>query len=323
MSSSAPAPHPMPTDPEVLAYIARTNAFYPADAYTFSAEDNRAWYNKYAAEMRGPMPPEVATTDFSIQADKPQRQIAARRYRHGQQRHAGTTLLYVHGGGFLLGGLDSHADACAGFCAATGMDVLAIAYRLAPEHRHPAQGDDVAAAFAHLSANGERVVIGGDSAGGNLAAALCLAQRAQGGPMPVGQLLIYPGLGGDTTTGSYLSNAFAPMLTAQESAAYFALRTGGLDRQAVNDPLLLPLKARDFLGLPPAFVVTADIDPLRDDGRVYVERLVADGVAARYRNEPELVHGYLRARHMSARAAASFAAMCEALDQLASGTLRP
>jgi len=312
----------MPTDPEVLAYIARTNAFYPADAYTFSAEENRAWYNRYAAEMRGPMPAEVSATDFPIAALEPQRAIAARLYRHAQQAHAGTVLLYLHGGGFLLGGLESHADACSGWCAVTGIDVLAIAYRLAPEHPHPAQLDDVQAAFAHLQAQGARVIVGGDSAGGNLAAALCLRQRAQGGPMPVGQLLIYPGLGGDTSIGSYVSNAHAPMLTTAESAMYFALRAGGMDRESACDPELMPLKAVDFCGLPPAFVVTADIDPLRDDGRTYVERLQADGVAARYRNEAELVHGYLRARHMSRRAAASFAAMGEALGQLASGGLQ-
>ena len=307
----------MPTDPEVLAYIARTNAFYPEDAYTFSAEDNRAWYNRYAAEMRGPMPAEVSATDFSIAALGPQRAILARRYRHAHYQHVGTVLLYLHGGGFLLGGLESHADACSGWCAATGIDVVAIAYRLAPEHQHPAQLDDVQAAFALLHAQGLRVIVGGDSAGGNLAAALCLRQRAQGGPMPVGQLLIYPGLGGDTSRGSYVSNAFAPMLTTEESAMYFGLRTGGMARDSASDPELMPLKATDFRGLPPAFVVTADIDPLRDDGRIYVERLRSDGVAAHYRNEPELVHGYLRARHMSRRAAASFAAMGAALVELA------
>ena len=322
MTTPPSAPYPMPTDPEVLAYIARTNAFYPADAYTFSAEENRTWYNRYAAEMRGPMPAEVSATDFSIAAEESQRPIPARRYRHAQQQHAGTVLLYLHGGGFLLGGLESHADACSGWCAATGIDVLAIAYRLAPEHPHPAQLDDVQAAFAHLQAQGARVIVGGDSAGGNLAAALCLRQRAQAGPMPVGQLLIYPGLGGDTSIGSYVSNAHAPMLTTAESAMYFALRTGGMDRESACDPELMPLKAADFCGLPPAFVVTADIDPLRDDGRTYVKRLQADGVAARYRNEAELVHGYLRARHMSRRAAASFAAMGEALVQLASGGLQ-
>jgi len=320
-ASAPPAPHPMPTDPEVLAYIARTNAFYPADAYTFSAEENRAWYNRYAAEMRGLMPPEVSATDFAISAVRPQRTIAARRYHHAQQAHAGTVLLYLHGGGFLLGGLESHADACSGWCAATGIDVVAIAYRLAPEHAHPAQLDDVQAAFAHLHAQGLRVIVGGDSAGGNLAAGLCVRQRAQGGAMPIGQLLIYPGLGGDTTRGSYVSNAYAPMLTTAESLMYFGLRTGGMDRVSASDPELVPLHAADFCGLPPAFVVTADIDPLRDDGRIYVERLQADGVVAHYRNEPELVHGYLRARHMSRRAAASFAAMGEALVQLAQGRL--
>ncbi len=316
------APYPMPTDPEVLAYIARTNNFYPADAYTFSADENRAWYNRYAAEMRGPVPAEVSATDFPIAALGPQRAVAARLYRHAQQVHAGTVLLYLHGGGFLLGGLESHADACSGWCAATGIDVLAIAYRLAPEHPHPAQLDDVQAAFAHLQAQGARVIVGGDSAGGNLAVALCLRQRAQAGPMPVGQLLIYPGLGGDTSIGSYVSNANAPMLTTAESAMYFGLRTGGMDCDSASEPELMPLKAADFLGMPPAFVVTADIDPLRDDGRTYVERLQADGVAAQYRNEAELVHGYLRARHMSRRAAASFAAMGVALVQLASGGLQ-
>ena len=322
MTTATPAPHPMPTDPEVLAYIARTNNFYPADAYTFSADENRAWYNRYAAEMRGPMPAEVSATDFPIAALGPQRAIPARRYRHSQQTYAGTVLLYLHGGGFLLGGLESHADACSGWCAATGIDVLAIAYRLAPEHPHPAQLDDVQAAFAHLQTQGTRVIVGGDSAGGNLAAALCLRQRAQAGPMPVGQLLVYPGLGGDTSMGSYVSNAYAPMLTAAESAIYFGLRTGGMDRDSASDPELMPLKAADFRGMPPAFVVTADIDPLRDDGRIYVERLQADGVVAQYRNEAELVHGYLRARHMSRRAAASFSAMGEALVQLASGGLQ-
>jgi acetyl esterase len=321
MTTAPSVPHPMPTDPEVLAYIARTNAFYPADAYTFSAEENRTWYNRYAAEMRGPMPAEVSTTDFPIEAKAPQRTIPARRYRHAQPQHAGTVLLYLHGGGFLLGGLESHADACSGWCAATGIDVLAIAYRLAPEHPHPAQLDDVQAAFDCLHSQGARVIVGGDSAGGNLAAALCLRQRAKGGAMPVGQLLIYPGLGGDTSRGSYVSNAYAPMLTTAESAMYFGLRTGGMYRDSASDPELMPLKAADFRGMPQTFVVTADIDPLRDDGRIYVERLQADGVVAQYRNEPELVHGYLRARHMSRRAASSFAAMAEALVHLAGATL--
>ena len=316
------APHPMPDDPQVRAYIDRTNAFYPPDSYTYTVEENRAVYNRYAQEMGEPLPASVQTRDFTIAADAPTRAIPARLYRRNNQTHAGTTMLYLHGGGFILGGLESHADACAGWCAATGIDVLAIAYRLAPEHVHPAQGDDAQAAFADLVSQGQRVVLGGDSAGGNLVAAICLRQKAAGGTMPVGQILIYPGLGGDHTTGSYISNANAPMLSAKEGAYYFAIRTGGLARDDARDPDLMPLLASDFSGLPPAFVVTADIDPLRDDGQQYVRRLHEAGVAAQYRNEPELVHGYLRARHMSERAARSFSAIGGALVQLAQGTLR-
>lgn len=314
-------PHPLPNDAEVRAYMDRTNAFYPPDAYTFTIAENRDWYNKYAAEMRAPLPAQVTTTDLKITATGPARLIPARRYQRATQSHAGTVLLYLHGGGFILGGLESHADACAGICAATGVDVVAIAYRLAPEHVHPAQGDDAQAAFLHLVQGGQRVIVGGDSAGGNLAAAICLRQKASGGPMPSGQVLIYPGLGGDHTKGSYISNANAPMLSTKEGAFYFAIRTGGLKREDVHDTDLMPLLATDFSGLPPAFVVTADIDPLRDDGAQYVDWLKAAGVAAIYRNEPELVHGYLRARHMSKRAAQSFAAICDAVSQLADGRL--
>jgi len=321
MSDPISAPYPMPADPQVRAYIDRTNAFYPPDAYTLTMDENRAWYNRYAQEMRAPLPPGVHTEDFTIPADGPTRAIPARRYRMNPQQHAGTTMLYLHGGGFILGGLDSHADACAGWCAATGIDVVAIAYRLAPEHVHPAQGDDAQAAFLHLVASGQRVVIAGDSAGGNLAAALCLRQRAAKGVMPIGQLLIYPGLGGDHTKGSYVTNANAPMLSTKEGAFYFAMRTGGLSRDQVRDPEMMPLLETDFTGMPPAFVVTADIDPLRDDGAEYVLRLQGAGVVAQYRNEPELVHGYLRARHMSDRAATSFAAIGTALVQLVRGRL--
>lgn len=315
-------PHPMPRDAQVLAYIARTNAFYPPESYSFSIQENRALYDRYAREMREPLPAGVRTGDFTIPAADPQRAIPARRYRRSPQAHAGTTVLYLHGGGFMLGGLESHADACAGWCAATGIDVVAIAYRLVPEHVHPAQGDDAQAAFRHLVATGQRVIVAGDSAGGNLCAALCLRQRKANETMPLGQVLIYPGLGGDHTSGSYVTNANAPMLSAKEGAYYFALRTGSLDRDQVRDPDLMPLQEPDFTGLPPTFVVTADIDPLRDDGAHYVRRLKQAGIAAQYRNEPELVHGYLRARHMSDRAAASFDAIGAAMEQLAQGSFR-
>jgi acetyl esterase len=311
-------PHPLPTDPDVLAYIERTNAFYPPDAIDFSVAENRAWYDRYAQEMRSPRPAGVTAEDFSIPATGPVRAIPCRRYRKASSMApADVTVIYYHGGGFILGGLESHDDACSGLCDMTGLEMVAVDYRLAPEHLHPAQGDDAEASFLALAAQGRRLIAAGDSAGGNLVAALCLRRRRAGGPMPIGQILIYPGLGGDVAKGSYLENAEAPMLTTKEGAYYFGMRTGGRRRQDCRDPDLMPLLASDLACLPPAYVITADIDPIRDDGRDWVARLNAAGVEAHWRNEPQLVHGYLRARHMSHLAASSFAFICEAATRLA------
>jgi acetyl esterase len=229
-------------------------------------------------------------------------------------------VLYVHGGGFVLGGLDSHADVCAGLCHLSGLKVVACTYRLAPEHVHPAQLDDVERAYQALVGGGEQVILCGDSGGANLIAGLGVRLQARGRKPAMGQVLIYPGLGGDTTQGSYLSRAHAPMLTTEESAYYFAVRAQGLSPAQCRHPELRPLLATDLSGMPPTLVVTADIDPLRDDGALFAQRLQDAGVRVQYRNELELVHGYLRARHMSRRAAESFAAIADALKKMASGT---
>ena len=234
-------------------------------------------------------------------------------------QNPGVTILYMHGGGFIVGGLESHHDICAELCLATGTELVSLDYRLAPEHVHPAQFDDTVAAYAQLVARGQRLVVGGDSAGGNLAAALCLHCKTAGLPMPIGQLLIYPGLGGDATKGSYVEMADAPLLTTQDVLYYGRVRSEGTARGAIVDTTLSPLQARDFSGLPPAVIVSADIDPLRDDCRDYQAALKATGIPVVWRNERELLHGYLRARHMSARAGASFAFIGAMLGRLVRG----
>lgn len=310
----------MPQDPQVLDFIAQSQSFYPADAFLGSVQQSRAWYDRYAAQLAQPLPSELATEDFWLPPAAHGHALAARRYRHmTHQTRAGTTVLYVHGGGFVLGGLQSHADVCAGLCQRTGLDVVACTYRLAPEHVHPTQLDDVASAYDALVAQGERVLLCGDSAGANLVAGLCIRRQSRGAAPAMGQVLIYPGLGGDNTQGSYISNAHAPMLTTEECAFYFSVRSEGLEPAQRDAPELRPLLAPSLSGMPPTLVVTADLDPLRDDGLHYARRLQDCGVPVRLRNERELVHGYLRARHMSWRAAASFEAIARALMQMADG----
>ncbi len=307
--------HPMPDDPEVVAFIERTTAFYPADAFRFTVQENRTWYDKYCAAFRAPRPADITVEDCLIPAPEAGgHPVPARRYA---PEHPGRVkVLYLHGGGFVVGGLDSHDDVCAELASRTGLEVVSADYRLAPEHMHPAQLDDAETAFLHLASDGTPVIVGGDSAGANLTVALAMRRRDRAGAKPIGHFIIYPGLGGDVDKGSFIENAEAPLLRRDESFYYTQVRTG-VDRRAIEDPEILPLKADSFASLPPAFAVSADIDPLRDDAREYIERLQAEGVKAEYRNEPQLVHGYLRARHMSRRAAESFTAICNAIQQMA------
>ncbi|WP_028221368.1 alpha/beta hydrolase [Paraburkholderia oxyphila] len=209
-------------------------------------------------------------------------------------------VLYLHGGGWVVGGLDSHEFITAPLARDLSAVVVVVDYRLAPEHVFPAAFDDCLAAWRHLQSQGEawgidtsRVVVAGDSAGGNLAAALCLEIARMGGGAPLGQALIYPGLGTDHSLPSFRDNADAPLLSTAD-VAYF-LRVYAPDPASHNDPRLAPLAAPSLGGLPPAFVAVAEFDPLRDDGQLYAERLRAAGVPAQFHLGRGLLHGCMRA----------------------------
>ncbi len=231
------------------------------------------------------------------------RSLPARRYlRAGTSPSA--TIVYYHGGGFILGGLDSHDDICAELCAGTGYDVLSVDYRLAPEHLHPAAFDDAVGVFTWAAAaNDLPIVLCGESAGGNLAAAVAHATRGQA-RTAVGQVLIYPSLGGDMSRGSYVTHADAPMLSTRDVLFYRDVRFGA--GGYAEDARVAPLADRDFSGLPATIVFTAQCDPLSSDGEAYRDRILAAGGRAAWREEPGLVHSYLRARRMSRRAARGF-----------------
>lgn len=295
------------TDPEVLTFIDRTDAAYPPEASSAGVAESRAYYDAMCKVFRAPRPEGLQVEDAEIAG------VPVRHYDPGHGAADRPFVLYLHGGGFVLGGLDSHDDVCAEIAAVAGAEVFSADYRLAPEHLYPAQQEDAQAVWLALTAHGRQGVVAGDSAGGNLAAGLCMRQRDQGGALPLAQVLIYPWLGGGEPLASYIENRDAPMLTTADCVHFGRIITGGDASLLETRSDLAPLVAVDFLGLPPAVIVTADLDPVRDDGAVYAERLRAAGVDATCRNEPQLVHGYLRARHMSGRAAESFGFICAAI----------
>ena len=290
--------YPQLTDLGIRAFLEEGEALYPADAVNFTMAEQRAFYDKYCAHFARPRPASLMVEDFNVGT------IPCRRYTPPNPK---AQLLYLHGGGFVVGGLESHDAICADLADQARVEVTAVEYRLAPEHPFPAAFDDCWTVLQLLKS----CIVAGDSAGGNLAAALCLKARDQNGPEIKGEVLIYPGLGGDVTKGSYITQANAPGLSTKDTLYYRDVYKGGGHKYAE------PLRETNFKGLPPAFLVAAHHDPLHDDSEAYAAMLRAAGVKAEVRDEPQLVHAFLRARYMSEPAAKSFAAIVAAIKGFA------
>ncbi|WP_448042761.1 alpha/beta hydrolase [Bradyrhizobium liaoningense] len=228
-------------------------------------------------------------------------------------------LLYMHGGGFVVGSLDSHQPLCRGLAEDSGAAVLSVCYRLAPEHKFPTAFEDAADALAWIGREGRaigldarRVAVGGDSAGGTLAAALAIeAKTNESLPKPVLQVLIYPGLSSRQTSASYERYGTGHLL--ERSTVDWFFRQYLRDDSDRDDWRFAPLAADDLSGLAPAFIVLAEFDPLVDEGRAYAARLEAAGVPVDLRVYPGMIHEFLRMGNVVADALQARAAIGQAL----------
>ncbi len=290
-------------DAQTWAFIRATEAHYAPDASSLSVAEQRRQYDALCKAFDVPRPDDVRVEDGSVGP------VPIRTYRNASQSNA--TLLYAHGGGFVLGGLDSHDSICAELCARSGCKVVSVDYRLSPEHKHPAAYDDVLAVSEVLAGADGPLVLAGDSAGATVVASVAHAMREG----VSGQVLIYPYLGGDTNVGSYLTHANAPLLSRADMQFFEGIRCDG--PAPLGDPRFAPLQDTDFAGLPPTIAFSAECDPLCDDGRAYCEQILAEGGDAQWFNEAGLVHGYLRARHTVPRARDSFTRIVDAVKKFA------
>jgi acetyl esterase len=302
-------------DDEVWAFLNESARYYPDDAVGLSITEQRALYNKMCVAFDQGRPSNITVEDLPFGG------VPCRVYSPTDTSYLATaTVFFCHGGGFVVGGLDSHDSVCAEFCAITGLRVIAVDYRLSPEHPHPDDFDDAWAAFEAVCVAFEgAIVMCGDSAGGNLVAAVTHHARGRIDGRITGQLLIYPGLGGDQSKGSYITHAQAPGLTKQDMEFYMNIRSAGQDKY--GDPTYAPLHDKDFTNLPATVIITAECDPLSDDGKDYRDAMLAAGGEAIWINETGLVHAYLRARVMSSKAGASFGRMTQSLSALAKSEL--
>lgn len=280
-----------PLSAQMAAFVEKTASFNSTDN---SLTGMRQAYNEMCRAFTPPHPAGLEVVDVELAG------VAVRAWQPPvpPPTNGWPCIVYLHGGGWVVGDLDSHDFICAELASVLGVLVIAVDYRLAPEHPFPAAFDDCLSVWRALRTgpfqlDPARTLVAGDSAGGNLAAALCLALRDAGEPAPCAQVLIYPGLGGDHRLPSRGECADAPLLSSSDLDCYHTLYLGGVRQPTAY---AMPLLAADFSGLPPALIAVAQFDPLRDDGVLYAGRLNAAGVSAMLYYGQGLVHGCLRAR---------------------------
>ena len=298
--------------PEMLAMLAEFDAVPESD----TIEEKRENWRRFCFETRRPRPEGMAVEDGSFAG--PGGDVAIRVYRPAGIGECAPCVLYIHGGGFMTGDLDTNDTIAWSLADGTGCVVVSTHYRLAPENPYPAAFDDCYAALCHMADNADtlgtdaaRIAVCGDSAGGNLTAAVCLAARDRQGPDVAAQAIIYPGFRSDGTLPSFTTYAEAPIQSTAATRVY--RRTYMPDPATHRDPYACPLMAAHYGDLPPALVHVAEVDAARDEGKLYAERMAEAGGDVTYRVAPRMTHSFMRARFNGPASQAEFDVICDFL----------
>ena len=299
----------------ISEFIDQCNQIMYGEYHKLPVSEQRMLYERLASHFNGPIPESVDIKEISFESDK-----LTRRFRiyskSGEQARA--LVFYIRGGGFVLGSLDTHNVLLAEMCAETGLSVVAADFRLAPEAPYPAPIDDCESVLHYVMENAselgieyEKLLICGDSSGGDMAVALCMRLRDAGKQPFDAQVLFNPVLDFTRWTSGGVD---APLLTGGEMEFYTACYAPD---DKVFDPHVSPLVSGHFDGLPPAYVMAAELDSLREDSSAFVERLIKENIDAELVVEKGLVHGAIRAREMSDTAMAAFKRVCAKLVEFA------
>jgi acetyl esterase len=300
----------MTLDPEAQAYLEATAALGLPSIPEQGAVEARRITVLRAPQLAGEEEPVARVEDRTLPG--PTGPTPFRLYAPAASTPSPLPILaFFHGGGWVTGDLDTHDSACRGLANRASCMVVAVDFRCAPEHRFPAALDDCWAAVEWLGRHGgelggdpSRLAVCGDSAGGNLAAAVAVRARDRGGPSLAAQLLVYPVLDYDLETPSYEAKASGYGLTRDSMRWYWEQYLGeGGDGFS---PEASPLRTGDLAGLPPALVLTCEHDPLHDEGVAYARRLAAAGVTVAQIDEPGMIHGYFRMAGVIGRARKSW-----------------
>jgi acetyl esterase len=302
----------MPLDPPIQNMLAMLESMGSPSLVSGTPEAARNGFRALTVDLRQPeaVVPVAGVEDRELPgATGP---LPARVYRPEGSGPV-PTVLFIHGGGFVIGDIDTHDNQCRTICRDVGAVVLSVGYRLAPEAPFPAAVEDCVAALSwtaeHISELGDdpgRLAIAGDSAGGNLAAVTALHARDAGGPALAAQLLIYPGT-------DFREGTRYPSRAAEDMRWFSGHYVGGADPE---DPRLSPIASDSLAGLPPAVLVTAEFDPLRDEGEAYARALEQAGVPVTHMRYDGLIHGFFDLAPLSPAAAEAVRETCASLRGL-------
>jgi acetyl esterase/lipase len=273
----------------------------------------RDGFRQQVAISNGPVDDSLSVENTSI-AGRDGHQIPVRLYRHHNSGEQAATCIFLHGGGWVLGDLDTHEGLCNDLAIRAGVNVISVDYRLSPEHIYPAALHDVLDVVAAVSgeaqrfgADANRIAIMGDSAGASLALAAALTSRGQN-TMPRAMVLVYPGIGDNMDRPSFAENRDVPGLTPAHMRFFMMSYLGG---ESLPDPMAAPLTVQDKNGLPPTYIAVGEFDPLRDDGTELAAQLSAVDVPVTLHQADGLGHGFLWVRRQSAAAGDVFTKLAE------------
>jgi acetyl esterase len=284
----------MPLHPRAQALLDQVAAAGIPPIETLTPDEARVASAARRALNPPPIDPVASVEDRTVPGQAGE--IPVRIYTPASTDRTNGAIVFFHGGGWVIGDLESHDAPCRALANAAGSLLVAVDYRLAPEHRFPAAVEDAYAATRWVAENGvgldidpKRLAVAGDSAGGNLAAVVSLMSRDRGGPELTFQALIYPVTDANFDTPSYVGNGDGYMLTRASMRWYMDHYVDESDR---THPYACPMRASSLRDLPPALVISAEYDPLRDEGEAYAAALRAAGVAARVSRYPGMIHGF-------------------------------
>jgi acetyl esterase len=305
----------MPLDPQVDAFLKQAAASGAPPLESLSVGEARQFIRQLFAPIQGEPVKKVENRTIDVNSAK----LPIRIYIPEGNAPL-PVLVYLHGGGWVIGDLESYDPICRSLCNGAGSIVVSVDYRLAPEHKCPTPAEDCYAATKWVAANAslfggdaKRMAVGGDSAGGNLSAVVAQMARDRGGPPLVFQLLIYPVTNHALDTASYRTNAEGYLLTKAAMEWFWGHYLNNTSEGA--NPYISPLRASNLANLPPALVITAEYDPLRDEGIAYAEKLRTAGNQIKLSNYPGMIHGFFTLGYVFDRGKDAVAEACGALRQ--------